>query len=154
MNEDELRQQVKDEEHLKLLALGYKVSAGAAAFFSLFGLIYVVMGLVFSQVPFATSTYVTSSYAGTTSTPPAFFGWFFGAMGLGILVVGLGLAALKWTTARRLEQRRSLGFCQFVAAISCLEIPYGTLLGVLTFNVLGRPSVRQLFEQGQAAGLA
>ena len=32
-----------------------------------------------------------------------------------------------------------------ITAIGCLEFPYGTLLGVLTFIVLGRDSVKRLF---------
>jgi hypothetical protein len=149
VNEDELRQHVKDEEHLSLLALGYKVSAGAAAFFSMFGLLYVVMGLIVSRAPLPSSAFVTPSSVAVSGSS-AFVGWFFGAMGFAILAVGLGFAALKWTVARRLEQRRSIGFCQVVAALSCLEIPYGTMLGVLTFMALARPSVRLLFEQAEA----
>jgi hypothetical protein len=36
------------------------------------------------------------------------------------------------------------------AAISCLEVPYGTLLGVLTFMVMARPSVRALFDLSES----
>lgn len=139
MTDEDLRQQIRDEEHLKLLALGYKLSAAVVAFYSLFGLLYVFMGVLFSILA------STSGTSGNVEPPPAFIGWFFGAIGVGFLVIGLTLAALKWSAARRIEQRRSLVFCQVVAAVSCLEIPYGTVLGVLTFIVLARPSVRRLF---------
>jgi hypothetical protein len=33
-----------------------------------------------------------------------------------------------------------------LAAISCLEMPYGTALGVFTLMVLSRPSVQRLFS--------
>jgi len=33
-----------------------------------------------------------------------------------------------------------------VAGLGCLAVPYGTLLGVFTFVVLGRPSVVRLFD--------
>jgi hypothetical protein len=145
VNEEELVQQVKDEEHLRLLSIGYRVSAVLAALFSLYGPMFALMGLV---LPTSTQANVA------TPTQPAFVGLLFGGIGLGILAVGLGLAALEWTAARRLEQRRSIGFCQAVAALSCLAVPFGTVLGVLTFIVLGRPSVRHLFEPAQAAKLA
>ncbi|MGH8225148.1 MAG: hypothetical protein ACRER1_03210 [Gammaproteobacteria bacterium] len=32
------------------------------------------------------------------------------------------------------------------SGVSCLAIPYGTLLGVFRFIVLGRPSVKTLFD--------
>jgi hypothetical protein len=145
VNEGELGQQVKDEEHLSLLSIGYKVWAGMAALFALFGLLFSQMWRVLPVSPLAN---------GTMGTQPAAVGWLFGGIGLSILALGLGLAVLDWTAARRIKQRRSIGFCQVVAALSCLAIPFGTVLGVLTFIVLGRPSVRHLFEQAQAARLA
>lgn len=138
MVEEELRQQIVDEEHLRLLALGYKISAGVVAFYSLFGLIYVFMGILVSVLPPTSST-------GASDSPPAFVGWFIGGIGLVFLLLGLTIAYLRWRTARCLEQRHSLVFCQVIAALSCLEIPYGTVLGIFTFLVLGRPPVRRLF---------
>jgi hypothetical protein len=35
-----------------------------------------------------------------------------------------------------------------VAGISCISIPYGTVLGILTFLVLARPSIRAVFDRG------
>jgi hypothetical protein len=48
MSDQTLRQAIIDEEHLKLLSIGYMVSAGIAALFSLFGLLYVLMGVMMS----------------------------------------------------------------------------------------------------------
>ena len=33
-----------------------------------------------------------------------------------------------------------------IAAINCLHIPIGTMLGIFTFIVLGRDSVRKLYD--------
>jgi hypothetical protein len=137
--EAEERQQIVDQEHLKLLVIGYKISAGIAGLYSFFGLFYVFMGFVFAFMP-------SSSSFGTSGVPQTFFGWYFGGIGVVFLAVGLTVASLRWMAARRLEQRRSLGFCQVVAALSCLEIPYGTMLGVLTFVTLARQSVRSQFS--------
>jgi hypothetical protein len=90
---------------------------------------------------------------GTSGTQPPGSDVLFGVLGLSVAAVGLGLAALSWTAARRLRQQRSIGFCQVVAAISCMGFPLGTVLGVLTFVVLAKPSVRRMFEQAQAARL-
>jgi len=38
-----------------------------------------------------------------------------------------------------------------IAAIGCLEFPYGTALGVFSFIVLGRDSVIQLFNPSAPA---
>src|SRR5579864_515766 len=45
-----------------------------------------------------------------------------------------------------IKQRRSRTFYLVLAAISCLEMPYGTVLGVFTFIVLGRDSIARQFE--------
>jgi hypothetical protein len=129
------RQQIVDGEHLKMLRIGYLVSAGTTAFFGLFGFMYVFMGVMFTNMTFEDG-----------KGPPAFFGWFFAIFGLVFIVFGLGLAVLKVYVASCIKKRRSRILCLVVAGITCLAMPYGTLLGVLTFVVLSRPTVSQLFD--------
>lgn len=146
MTEEELRQEIRDEEHLRLLSLGYMVSAGVMAFYSLFALLYVLIGallLLWTSTP-------PGNHGG--EVPPAVVGLFIGGIGLVFFLLGLTLTALKWRTARCLKQRRALRFCKVIAGVSCLELPYGTLLGVLTFIVVARPTVRRLFQAESASG--
>ena len=139
MSEDQLRQAIVDQEHLKLLSISYLVSAGMSAFFSLFGLMYAFMGV-----------FITAAIAHAPSAhgegPPPELGLIFGLFGFGMFLVMMTLGALKFLAYRRLKQRRSRIFCMVVAGLSCLGVPYGTLLGVFTFIVLARPSVVRLFE--------
>ncbi|MEN6429734.1 MAG: hypothetical protein ABFC80_02670 [Coriobacteriales bacterium] len=128
------RQRVLDEEHLRLLSLLYKVSAVMAGLYGCFGLFYVAMGLVIAL----------SESSSIGSDDIAGFAIFL-IFGLAFLGIGWGIAALRWVAGSRLKQRRSLLFCQIVAGFTCLEIPYGTAVGVLTFIVLARPSVKALF---------
>jgi hypothetical protein len=145
---EETRQSIIDEEHVKLLSLGYIVSACVSLFFSLFGLFYVFMGVMmrtaFSHIPEAA--------AKANQPPPVFFLWFLGGMGVAIFTFMVVVAALKFRTAWCLKHRKSRTFCMVIAGISCLEIPYGTILGIFTFIVLGRESVVRLFaSRGLAA---
>lgn len=64
---------------------------------------------------------------------------------LAVFLLSAVCAVLQFMTARRLRERRSLRFCQVAAGLSCLSLPLGTLLGVFTFVVLARPSVRARF---------
>lgn len=145
--DDERTQQIKDEEHLRLLWFGYLISAGVTALFSLFGLIYVFVGLMFS-------VFLRHLPQSTPEAPPEFIGWFFIFFGGMFVVVGLVIATLKWWAARLIKARRSPMFCYIVAGITCLGIPYGTLLGVCTFIVLSRPSIaRQFAARSQASGV-
>lgn len=135
--DEECRQRVLDEEHLKLLSLFYKVSAGMAALYGSFGLIYVFIGFA------ALVSEVSGAGPGDVAGLAMFV-----IFGLLFLAFGWGIAALRWIAGVRIRQRRSLLFCQIVAGFTCLETPYGTAVGVMTFVVLSRPSVRALFEQG------
>jgi hypothetical protein len=136
------RQSIIDEEHLKLLSLGYVISAGVAALFSVLGLFYILMGIVMS---IAISHAPASSKTG--EPPPAFIGWIFAGIGLIFFLLAGGVAIARFWAARCIRQRKSRTFCMVVAAIGCLEFPYGTALGVLSFIVLGRESVAKQFAQ-------
>jgi len=81
---------------------------------------------------------------------PALFGMFFVVFGL-VFSLGMGgLSALKFSAARALGKRRSKLLIQVAAAAACLQMPWGVLLGVFTFLVLGRDSVKPLFESAPA----
>jgi hypothetical protein len=143
MPEDTARQTIIDEEHLKLLSLGFMVSAGVSAFFAGFGLFYVLMGIIraaiFSHMP-------PSGGHPVQAAPPAVIGWFSGLFGFAMFVAMMTVALLKFRAASCIKLRKSRTLCMVISGISCLEIPYGTLLGVLAFIVLGRGSVAALFQ--------
>lgn len=140
MIDESSRQAIVDDEHLKLLSLGYMVAAGFHAFFSLFGLFYVFMGFtfgaVFSQLPKTNAE---------DQMPPA-FGWIFVIIGFAFMATLLTIGALQFFAARKLKQRQGRVFIMVAAAFTCLGVPYGTFLGVMTFIVLGRASVMSLFN--------
>ena len=143
MSDELLRQSIIDEEHLKLLSLGYMISAATTAFFSLFGLMYMMIGIFMSAI----ISHQKEADTSTGQASPAFVGWLFAAIGLGIFLFMAVLAAAKLRTAICIKRRRSRTFCLIVAGISCLEVPYGTVLGALSFIVLGRDSVTHLFHR-------
>jgi hypothetical protein len=138
MSEGDVRDQILDEEHLRLLSIGYWVSAGSTAFFSLFGLMHMGMGVFFTFVP---STHGKDDL-------PSGVGWMFAAFGFVGFTIMIGLAILKVRVAQCLKRRRSRTFCLVMAGLCCLGLPYGTVLGVFTFLVMARPSVKRLFESG------
>jgi hypothetical protein len=142
MTEEYTRQFIIDEEHLKLLSLGYMISAAITGFFALFGLMYMMLGVMMVGIISHSPEMLTK----TGQQSPAFVGWFFGVIGLTFFLVGLALAAAKLRTAICIRNRKSRTFCLVVAGITCLGIPYGTTLGVFTFIIMGRDSVARLFQ--------
>jgi hypothetical protein len=142
MPEEIDRQSIIDEEHLKLLSLGYMISAGVAAFLSLFGLLYVFIGIVMSIA----LSHAPASTGSSGEAPPAFVGLIFAGVGFVLFLFAAGVAFLRFWAAHSIKRRKSRTFCMVIAALGCLEFPYGTALGILTFIVLGRPSVVKQFN--------
>jgi len=138
-------QSIIDAEHLKLLSIGYMLSAGFSAFFGLFGFFYVFLGIMMSE-GFGHADLANQA----NQPPPAFFGWLFAGIGIVFITVSFTLAMLKFLAASSIKHRRSRVFIMVVAGVTCLGFPYGTALGVMTFIVLGRESVIRLFDS--AAG--
>ena len=136
------RQAIVDEEQLRLLSLGYMVSGVVTALFSLMGLLYAAMGLVISIIG------PTSMQAGAQpdSAPPEFVGTIFALFGGIFFLIMIALAIAKFKAASCIKKRTSRTFCMVIGGINCLGFPYGTLLGVCTFIVLGRQSVSDSFN--------
>src|SRR5256885_10716730 len=139
---EETRQSIIDEEHLKMLSLGYAVSAGVSAFYSLFGLLYVFMGIMMST---ALSHLPQTPANPAQAPPPAFVGWIFSFIGLAFFLIAIAVTAARFRAAWCIKHRKSRVFCMVIAGIGCLEFPYGTVLGIFSFLVLGRDSVVPLF---------
>lgn len=145
--DDTAKQAVLDEEHLRLLRMGYFISAGFAAFFAPFGLFYAGMGLLIGST-------ARHSAKGGHGPPPEHLAWFFAFVGLGMALLAVSVALLRLRAAKCLRTRSSRTFCLVMGAISCFEMPYGTALGIFTFMVLSRPSVRRMFETAPGEALA
>jgi len=65
------------------------------------------------------------------------------------VVMGLVMGALfllHFLAASGLRQRKRRVLIYVASALMCTSVPLGTLLGVFTFIVLGRPSVKALFD--------
>jgi hypothetical protein len=132
------KQSILDEEHLKLLRIGYIVAGVSDVFFALFPLIYVMIGF------FLAVGGVASSRPGGPN--PAAFGLIFVFVGLAVSIFFAVQGALKLFAARAIGKRQSRLLCLIAAGASCMQMPWGTLLGVFTFMVLGRQSVTRMFE--------
>ncbi|HEX6790900.1 MAG TPA: hypothetical protein VF247_06295 [Candidatus Krumholzibacteria bacterium] len=131
-------QRIIDAEHLRALRIAYFVSAGTAAFIACFGLFYVFLGTFFRSM---LASMPADADAGE------FPGAFFALFGIIFFIIAATAAALRFYVGRCLQQRKHLVFCQVVAAVSCLDMPWGTALGIVTFIVLSRPSVNGLFAR-------
>lgn len=126
-----------DAEHLKVLAILHFVFAGFVVLGGCFMSIYLVAGLAMA----------TGKLGDGGDGPPPEFGWFMVGFGGCMLLFFWTTALLVALAGRKLLQRRSHLYCTIVAALLCLNIPIGTVLGVFTLIVLMRPGVLQEFRK-------
>ncbi len=128
----------QDEQHLKLLAIFHYIVGGIIALFSCFPIIHLVIGIIMIIAP--------EKMDSNGQPPPAFIGWIFALVGGIIIVVGWILAGCVIAAGRFLTKRKHYLFCLVVAAIQCIFMPFGTVLGILTIIVLMRESVKEAFS--------
>src|SRR6266566_5046794 len=134
-------QRKRDQEHLKLVAIFHFVVAGLALAGTGFLFVhYFIMHTAFSNPE------MWKSQQGATPPPKEFFEafiWmyiFFGAVAVLAFVLNL-------VSAIFLLQKRHRIFSIIVGGLNCLQIPFGTALGVFTIIVLSRDSVREVYSR-------
>jgi hypothetical protein len=136
-------QAARDIDHLRLLEIGFYISAGL----SVLRFLWFLLILVFFSIGGFAAAFAAAHGKNTNpdaAPPTAVFivvAIVFGC----ILVLMLVFGVLEFYAAVCLKNRKHPVAIQIVAAVYCLSIPWGTALGVATFMVLNRPSVKALF---------
>jgi hypothetical protein len=126
-------QQARDAEHLRLLSIFHYIAAAIIAVLGCIPIIHLIVGLVI--------------FVAEPGDAPRWIGLLFALVGGFMVAMSWTLAILLVTAGNRLKQRSNRSFCVVVAAVSCLFMPVGTVLGVFTLIVLHRPSVERTFDQ-------
>ena len=122
----------QDEQYLKLLSVFHYVVGGLAAFFACIPFIHMAIGIAMLAGAFKDS-------------PPPVVGLIFVIMATFFITAGWTLAVCIIIAGRCLAKRKHYIFCLVMAAVACIFMPFGTVLGVFTIIVLMRPSVKELF---------
>ena len=132
----------EDQRHLDLLSVFHYVVAGLAGCVGLFPIIHLIVGVM---------VLAGAIHDENGQAPPVLIGAMFVVMPLAFMAVSWSLAIALLLGGRRLKGRRSYQFCFVLAAVECIFMPFGTVLGVFTIVVLSRPSVKEAFSGGRAA---
>ncbi|HLX71993.1 MAG TPA: hypothetical protein VKV04_20450 [Verrucomicrobiae bacterium] len=128
----------QDEEHLRLLSIFHYVCAGLGALCACFPIFHLILGLILTLHPESLGK----------DQPPTWFGDFIVAFASAIILSGWIFAGLLAYAGHCLARRKHYTFCIVMAGISCMFMPFGTLLGIFSIVVLLRPSVKALFNGG------
>lgn len=136
MNPDPITtQDPRDASQLRTLSILYYV-------FSVFNLVPLLIGALYA---FMGVGLLNGTLPGNTASQDTASGWVLLGLAAAMFFIAIVGGTLTLLAARRLRQRRSLTLCIIVAAVSCMQIPFGTALGVFTLIVLNRPSVKAMF---------
>ncbi len=127
------------DQQLSQLAIGYYVLGALYAPVSLFFLVYVGVGsaLLGGKLD-----------EGGGPPPPELMGWVFVAVGLLGVAGFFVMAALTIYAGRCIANRKHLTYVYILAGLICMNMPLGTVLGVLTFIVLTNEHTKSLFSRG------
>ena len=126
---------------LRLLSIGYFIQGGIVIFYGLLALCYLgFMGAIFASIP-------NSPQGDPRNQIPAGLGYTIGAIVIAVALLTLvgGSCLLYAGLALRRHKKRT--FVLVMAALNCLGVPYGTVLGIFTFLVLQRAEAKEIFEQ-------
>jgi hypothetical protein len=140
------RQASTDRDHLLLLAIFYGILGVVEILFSSLFIVHVAIGVRILMNP--------AAFVRHAAGPPMFIE---PVMALVFVIVGSCAVLAGWTmgllsifTAYSIHRRKRRFFTLLVAGLSCVFYPFGTALGIWTFFVLGRESVRKLYESPSA----
>ncbi len=144
-------QQRNDAENLNALMLCHYILGGVTALFSCLFILHIVIGLTLIHNPNAFTPAPTPSVPIPASVPaalgfPPAMGYMFVTMGTIAVLGGWTLGGLTAYAGRCMKARRSYLYILIVAGCNCaFSMPLGTILGVFTFIVMMRPTVKALF---------
>jgi len=121
----------QDEQYLRLLSIFHYVVGVLAAGVACIFLIHFCIGI--------------AMLTGAIDDAPAFVGLLFVVMSIIAITIGWVFAVCLIIAGKNLAHRKRYMYCLVMAAISCMFMPFGTVLGVFTILLLMRPSVKELF---------
>jgi hypothetical protein len=128
------------QHDLKILSICYYIMAGICGTYVLFfGAYAAFFGAVIASIPMRNA-------AGTGI--PEFVPRLVAVIGAAMLGIGLVYVAVMLGAAWSMPKRRNYPLVITAAVLNCVQIPFGTALGVFTFMVLGRQGVKESFYGG------
>lgn len=130
----------QDEEHLKLLALFFRIYGGLCLLGTCCFSLYVFIGLT----AFANPSAFKPSRGGNDAE---IMGTMFSVVGGIGMLIAAAMGVMFFVSANWIQNRTNWTGIFAMAIVACLNAPVGTALGVFALVVLNRESVKGLFGQ-------
>ncbi len=141
-----IRGGARDAEHLRLLAIFHYIYGALTMLFSCIFIVHIVIGVLALNDP----NFLTPRGPGAPANAqpmPTMVARIFIVMGSAAIVLGWTVGILTIVSGRCIAGRRRRTFSLVMAGINCVSVPLGTTLGVFTFVVLLRDSIRPLYGE-------
>ena len=127
----------RNVDNLNLLGVFHYVVAAFAALLALIPMIHLTVGTVLVSV---------SLFNLKVLFPLTIVGGVFICIASCLILAGLIFATLLCFAGGYLRRRTHYNFCLVAAGISCLLVPYGTILGIFSLIILTKQEVKALFS--------
>lgn len=136
-----------DRSHLNVLAICHYVCGGLIALFSSLFIVHLIIGILMLSGKMPVNS--PSNRANSLQGPAAdqMVGTIFVVAGTSIVLIGWTIGGLTIYSGRCIHKLKKRTFSLVMAGVCCLYMPLGTVLGVFTFIVLLRESVRGLYAE-------
>jgi hypothetical protein len=151
--------EARDGGHLMALSICHYVFGGMSILFSSIFIFHIVIGAAMLSGKFPMMPPMPVSQAGMPMTQPAMpvnpfpanfdqtMGWLFVIMGSCAVGIGWTVGILAIISGMCIARRRRRTFSLVIAAICCIVMPLGTILGIFTIIVLLRDSVKRVYSE-------
>ena len=128
--------------NLNILSILHYIFAGITGLSACFPIFHLIMGLTMLFGDF-----YPQEVSPEMPFPYEVFGLMFTIIPAAIILLGWAFAIAAAISGHFLSQQKNYTYCLIVAGISCIFMPFGTILGVFTLVELLNDDVKVLFYQ-------
>lgn len=143
MDIDKFKQEVIDDEHLRLLELFHYISGGITILFSSLFIFHLIFMSYFMMNPEIFPAEATS--AGEIN-PEQLMGVFVFVFGF-IVFLGISYGIAQIISGRFINKRKYRLFSIIVSIPNLLFMPFGTILAIFTIIALERKSIKEQYKK-------
>jgi hypothetical protein len=130
-----------ENNNLNILSIFHYVFAGISGISACFPIFHLILGL---SILFG--NFYPDDVSAEMPFPFEIFGLMFTIIPAAIIFLGWAIAIALAISGYYLSKRRHYNFCLIMAGISCVLMPFGTILGVFTIIELLKEDAKESFS--------
>ncbi|HLG31809.1 MAG TPA: hypothetical protein VI362_02125 [Ignavibacteriaceae bacterium] len=144
MEEEKFRTEIIDNEHLKLLSLFHYIFGGIILAYAFFIILQFIFLFYFLETFLRNSSFNT--FTSNNDFDPMIFKFIL-YIGIAFFIIMLIGGILEILSGKFIKARKNRTFSYIIAILNLLSIPYGSILGIMTLTVLGRNTIKEMYNK-------